>query len=434
MAENILAVVMAGGMGERLKPLTDVRAKPAVPFGGVYRLIDFTLSNCVNSNIRQVLVLTQYKSHSLSHHLQAGWGFLSRRLDQFVDEIPAQMQLGSRWYKGTADAIRQNMSFIEETRPRLVLILSGDHVYKMDYRLMQQFHEQRKAGLTISAVRMPAEEARGAYGVLQVDQDARVLGFEEKPDRPKLIPGTNECFASMGLYIFGNEALHRSLANDLEDFGRDVIPAMIASGEPVYAFDFTTLNRIEDYEVSVRNGERVRRLVSRSGDSDYWRDVGTLESFWHANLDLVAAHPRFNLYGEKWPIFICASHFPPAKFVHDATGRTGMAVNSIVADGVILSGAVARHSLLSPGIYVHSFAVIENSILMGGSLRGGIITETSIGRHCKIRNAIFDKNVHMSEGTVIGYDREADERRGLKTQTIGGGPEYVVVVPRDFSI
>jgi glucose-1-phosphate adenylyltransferase len=434
MPEDTLAMIMAGGTGERLKPLTDVRAKPSVPFGGIFRIIDFTLSNCVNSGVRQIYVLTQYKSHSLSNHLKTGWNFLSRRLDQFIDEVPAQMQLGSHWYKGTADAIRQNFNLIDSAAPKLVLILSGDHIYKMDYRLLQKFHVAQKACLTVSVVRVPVEEARGSYGVLEMDEDDRIIGFEEKPANPKTIPGTNECMASMGIYAFNYETLRGALANDLEDFGKHIIPAMIAAGQPVYGYDFSTRNRIEEYEYQTRDGQRVKELTDPASDSAYWRDVGTLDSFWLANLDLVAAHPRFNIYSERWAIFNAPQHFPPAKFVHEMPGRTGLAVDSIVADGVIISGAVVRRSVLSAGVYVHSYALVENSVLMGGSIRGGLITETSIGRHCKVRNAILDKNVRLSEGVTIGYNRADDEKRGLKTQSIGGTSDYVVVVPKDASL
>jgi len=430
MAESLLAIVMAGGAGERLRPLTDVRAKPAVPFGGAYRIIDFTLSNCINSGIRQVYVLTQYKSHSLSNHLKAGWNFLSRRLDQFIDEIPAQMQVGSSWYKGTADAIRQNMSFLDRARPRQLLVLPGDHIYKMNYQVMRRFHDETKACLSVSVVRMPASLARGTYGVLEVAPDGRVLSFEEKPQSPRCIPGTDDCFASMGVYIFDYETLRSNLANDLEDFGQSVIPAMVAAGEPVYAFDFSTRNAIEEYQFTTREGRRVKELVARASDSDYWRDVGSLDQYWLANLDLVAASPRFNLYGERWAFFNTPHHFPPAKFVHEVPGRTGMAVSSIVSDGCIISGAVVRHSVLSPGSYLHSFAVVESSVLLGGSIKAGIITETSIGRGCKIRNAIIDKTVRLGEGTVIGHNRDDDERRGLKTQTLADG-DYIVAVPKD---
>ncbi len=428
MGWDVLAVVMAGGMGERLRPLTDVRAKPAVPFGGIYRIIDFTLSNCINSGVRQIYVLTQYKSYSLSNHLGSGWDFLPRRLDQFVDEIPAQMQLGDAWYKGTADAIRQNVGFIRRTAPRLVLVLSGDHIYKMDYAAMCRFHDEKKAALTVSVVRVPAEVARGAYGVLEVDADYRIVGFEEKPARPKTLPGTDDCLASMGIYAFSTDVLRASLENDFEDFGKHVIPALVSSGQAVYAYDFTTLNTLSDFEYTSRDGYRAKHMVQRSSDSDYWRDVGTLDSLWSANLDLVATSPRFNLYGERWPIFNCPQHFPPAKFVHEMPGRVGQALNSVVSDGVIVSGGTVRHSVVGPGTHINSFALVESSVLMGGDLHGGLVKETSIGRACRVRNAIVDKSVTLSEGTVIGYDRAEDELRGLKTQTIAGTDDYVVVV------
>ena len=432
MAEDILAFVMAGGVGGRLRPLTDVRAKPAVPFGGIYRIIDFPLSNCINSDIRRIFVLTQYKSHSLARHLKTGWNFLSRRLDQYIDEVPAQMQMGRHWYEGTADAIRQNMRLMEMTSPRHVLVLPGDHIYKMDYRFMKSFHEERQALLTIAAIRVEAEQARGNYGVMEVDEEGRIIGFEEKPERPKTIPGTSQCLASMGIYLFDTESLPALLDNDLVDFSRQVIPTMVDAGAPVYAYDFASRNTIQEYEYTSEEGERIRRLVPKSSDADYWRDVGTIEAFWGANLDLVSPHPRFNLYGERWPLFSMPENFPPAKFVHEAAGRTGQAHNSIVADGVILSGCLARNSILSPGIYVHSYTVIENTILFGGSIAGGNIIETNIGRGCRIRNAIVDKNVHLRGGSVIGYDRHDDRARGLSVHPISGSDDHIVVVPRDY--
>ncbi len=432
--DDVLAVVMAGGMGERLRPLTDVRAKPAVPFGAVYRIIDFTLSNCVNSHVRRIFVLTQYKSHSLSGHLKSGWNFYSRRLNQFIDEIPAQMQKGNQWYKGTADAIRQNMNLIEECKPKHVLILSGDHIYKMDYRLMRRFHEEKKAGLTVAVIRVPVDLARGAYGVLELDESGRIVGFEEKPDKPKAIPGTNECLASMGLYIFTTGMLTSSLANDLEDFGKHIIPQMIEKGEPVYGFDFSSFNHISEYEYKVKHGQRIKQKLRRSTDSDYWRDVGSLDAYWEANLDLVAPAPKFNLYGELWPLFNSPVHYPPAKFVHDIPGRTGLAVNSIVSDGVIISGAVVRNSVLGPGIYIHSYSEVQNSVFMGGSMVGGFLIDTAIGRGCRIRNAIIDKCAIIPEGMMIGYHRPDDEAYGFKCIAIPGSDQHIVVVPRDYGM
>lgn len=432
--EDTLTFVMAGGQGERLKPLTDVRAKPAVPFGGIFRIIDFTLSNCVNSGLRRIYVLTQYKSHSLSNHLKKGWNLFSPRLDQFIDDVPAQQQLGSSWYQGTADAIRQNANFVENKRPRLVLVLSGDHVYKMDYRLLRSFHDEKGAGLTVACVRLPAEEARGNFGVMEVDEEGRIVGFEEKPSEPKTIPGTTDCLASMGIYLFDADVLRKGLDNDYLDFGKDVIPLLLRQGTPVFAYDFTRRNIIPEWEFLKHEGVRRKELVPRASDADYWRDVGTLEQYWLANLDLVQPRPKFNVYGEHFPLFAAPGHFPPAKFVHEMPGRTGVAVNSIVADGVIVSGATVRESVLGSGVYVHSWAMIEKSVLLGGELRGGILTETSIGRRCRVRNAIIDKNVHLSENVSVGYDRGDDERRGLKTVPISGGSDYIVVIPKDFSL
>jgi glucose-1-phosphate adenylyltransferase len=421
-------------MGERLRPLTDVRTKPAVPFGGIYRIIDFTLSNCINSGLRRILVLTQYKSHSLSNHLRTGWSFLSRRLDEFIDEIPAQMQLSESWYQGTADAIRQNMRFIEQATPRLVLILAGDHIYKMDYRLLCDFHAEHGGCLSVSAIRVPVETARNRYGVLEVDDSWRVVGFEEKPAEPRTIPGTDDCLASMGIYVGELAELQRCLEGENADFGQHVIPALVAKGERVHAFDFTTRNRISEHGYVVNEGRRTKHQRDDAPDSRYWRDVGSLDAYWQANMDLIAAEPPFNLYGELWPFFNSPIHFPPSKFVHEAPGRTGAAVNSIVADGVIVSGGTVRSSVLGPGLYVHSYADIERSVLMGGGMRHGIWAETTIGRHCRIRNAIIDKVATVREGTVIGYDRAQDEARGLTTQSIGEADEYLVVVPRDAVI
>ena len=433
MSFDVLAMVLAGGMGERLMPLTSVRSKPAVPFGGSYRIIDFTLSNCINSGIRHIYVLTQYKSHSLSRHLRAGWDFLPKRLDQFIDEIPAQMQLGDRWYKGTADAIRQNWTLIEQSPARHVLILSGDHIYKMDYRRMRSFHDGKGAALTVSAIRVPRSEA-SQFGVLQVDEDNRIIGFQEKPEDPAPIPGTDECLASMGIYVFERGKLGQYLGDGMDDFGRNVIPAMVAAGERVFAFDFTTQNQIAETEWFQKDGVRFKRVVERATDSAYWRDVGTLDAYWTASLDLVAAQPSINLYGELWPIYNCPQHFPPAKFVHEENNRTGIAINSIVSDGVIISGAKIRRSILGPGTHVHSYSYVENSVLMGGEQSEAMLQETSIGRGCLIRNAILDRNVRLSPGTYIGVDRVSDEARGLKVIPIQGTDEHLVVVPKGMQL
>ncbi len=432
--EETLAFVMAGGQGERLRPLTDVRAKPAVPFGGIFRIIDVTLSNCVNSGVRRIYILTQYKSYSLSNHLKTGWNMFSRRFDQFIDEVPAQQQLGDTWYQGTADAIRQNMNFVEQKEPRLVLILSGDHIYKMDYRLLRSYHYDKKASLTVCCARVPVHEAKENLGVMEVDAGGHIIGFEEKPAEPKTIPGSDECLASMGIYLFDADFLRESLANELLDFGKHIIPLLIQEGRAVYAYDFTSRNKFPEWEYITREGMRRKELVPVASDCDYWRDVGTLEQYWQANLDLVQPAPKFNVYGERFALFSVPHHFPPAKFVHEIPGRTGTAINSIVADGVIVSGATARNSVLGCGVYLHSHTLVENSVLFGGSLRGGIITETDIGRNCHIRNAIIDKNVRISENTWIGYDRVEDERRGFKVVSIAGGWDHIVVVPKNFAM
>ncbi|PKN46521.1 MAG: glucose-1-phosphate adenylyltransferase [Deltaproteobacteria bacterium HGW-Deltaproteobacteria-17] len=430
MTERTLAVIMAGGKGERLLPLTGVRAKPAVPFGAVFRIIDFALSNCVNSDIRQILVLTQYKSHSLSRHLSTGFNFLSRRLDEFIEEIPAQMQLGNQWYKGTADAIRQNLSFIDGVSPDNVLILAGDHIYKMDYRRLRKYHKDNGAKLTVSVIRVPAEVARGQYGVLEVSPDGRIIGFEEKPAAPKCIPGTKDCMASMGIYIFENDALHTWLDNDFVDFGKDIIPAMVAQGEPVFAFDFSTQNLIEDYVV-VEDAVGREKELGNTRDAGYWRDVGTLDSLWKANMDLIAVEPPFSLYGEQWPFFRGPIFFPPAKFVHEEGYRVGKAINSVIADGVIVSGGTVRQCVVGPGTVIRSYALVETSVLFGGNIHRSKVLETTIGRNCRVRNAIIDRNVTLLDGVVIGYDRKKDEARGLKTADIAGTDMYVVVVPQD---
>ena len=431
MAMRTLAVVMAGGMGERLRPLTEVRAKPAVPFGAIYRIIDFTLSNCINSEMRQILVLTQYKSHSLSRHLATGFNFLSSRLDEFIEVVPAQMQMGNHWYKGTADAIRQNLGFIDSVAPDQVLILAGDHVYKMDYRLLREFHRDRGASLTVALIRMPAALAAGQFGVLEVDREGRIVGFQEKPAQPCCLPDSGDCLASMGIYMFDNHPLHAWLDNDLLDFGRDVIPAMVAAGEPVYGFDFSTQNRIEDMEV-IPSGDGRQKTLRPIENAGYWRDVGTLDALWQANLDLIAVHPPFSLYGERWPIFRSPTFFPPAKFVHEDAFRTGMAVRSVVAEGVIISGGLVRASVVGAGTFVQSYALVESSVIFGGTASRARVVETTIGRHCRIRNAILDRNVTLRQGTVLGYDRAEDEARGLRTVDLPGGAGYVVAVGRDM--
>jgi glucose-1-phosphate adenylyltransferase len=395
-------MVLAGGRGERLYPLTRDRAKPAVPFGAIYRIIDFTLSNCLNSDIRRIYALTQYKSISLHRHIQLGWKILSAPLGEFVEVIPAQQRINEHWYQGTADAIFQNIYTLQEERPDLILILSGDHIYKMDYRKMVDFHLEKKADLTVAAIRMDRGLSR-EFGVIEVDRDWRVIGFEEKPEEPKTIPGDPEgILASMGIYVFNTEILVRRLIEDARsdsthDFGKDVIPAMIGKDQ-VFAFDF-------------RRGDQ--------GRTGYWRDVGTIDAYFEANMDLIAVNPQLNLYDPEWPIFNYQSPYPPAKTVLEEEGRMGTAINSILSNGVIISGGSVKRSVLSPRVMVHSYAEVEDCILLEG---------VDVGRHAKIRKTIIDKEVHIPQGMEIGYHLDEDAKRFTVT---GSG---IVVVPKGIRL
>ncbi|NWF93294.1 MAG: glucose-1-phosphate adenylyltransferase [Syntrophaceae bacterium] len=395
-------MILAGGRGERLYPLTRDRAKPAVPFGAIYRIIDFTLSNCIHSDIRRIFVLTQYKSTSLQHHIQIGWNILSAPLGEFIGVIPAQQRIDEHWYQGTADAVFQNIYTLQQEKPDLVVILSGDHVYKMDYRKMIDFHLETGADLTVSAIRMDRKWSR-EFGVIEVDENWRILGFQEKPEEPKTIPGDPEgILASMGVYVFNTEILVRRLIEDARsdsthDFGRDIIPAMIGR-DRVFAFDF--------------------RQADREGKG-YWRDVGTIDAYFEANMDLVSITPQLNLYDSQWPILTYQPTYPPAKTVLAEEGRVGTAINSIISNGCIISGGGVRRSLLSPRATVHSYAEVEDSILMEG---------VDVGRHAKIRRTIIDKNVQIPSGMEIGYDLDEDAKRF--TVTASG----IVVVPKGIRL
>jgi glucose-1-phosphate adenylyltransferase len=396
--KKVLAMILAGGRGERLYPLTRDRAKPAVPFGGIYRIIDFTLSNCINSDIRRIYVLTQYKSTSLHRHIQFGWSILSVPLGEFIGAIPAQQRMGEQWYQGTADAIFQNIYLLQQEKPDHVLILSGDHIYKMDYRKMIASHLERGADLTVAAIRMDRGLSR-EFGVIGVDEDSRINGFEEKPETPQTIPGDPEgILASMGVYVFHTEVLVRRLIEDARsesshDFGKDIIPRMIQK-DKVFAFDF-------------RGGDQ--------GGTGYWRDVGTIDAYFEANIDLVLVTPHLNLYDPHWPIHTYQPPFPPAKTVLEEEGRRGIALNSILSNGCIISGGSVKRSVLSPNVRVHSYAEVEDSILLEG---------VEIGRHAKIRRTIIDKEVQIPSGMEIGYHLEEDAKRFTVT---GSG---IVVVPK----
>jgi glucose-1-phosphate adenylyltransferase len=377
-------MVMAGGLGSRLHPLTRDRAKPAVPFGGKYRIIDFVLSNLVNSRIYAIYVLVQWRSQSLIEHLKDGWQFGGILNDQFVTPVPAQMRMGESWYQGTADAIDDNS-------PDLVAVFGADHIYRMDIQQMIEFHLERKAAVTVATIPVPVEES-AQFGIVDVDSGLRVSGFDEKPSTARAMPGApGQCLASMGNYLFDPDVLRRSLEEDStiassrHDFGHDLIPRLIER-VPVYAYNFMT-NRIQgDSEVNL----------------SYWRDVGTIDAYYEANMDLRDARPHLNLYNQRWPLRTAYYDQPPAKFVFDENGRRGEALHSVISEGCIVSGGMVRNSVLGRSVFVHSWSQVEDSVLMDYS---------EIGRHARVRRAIIDKNVSVSEGDEIGYNLERDRQR-----------------------
>lgn len=386
LTRETLALVLAGGQGTRLKDLTSWRAKPAVHFGGKFRIIDFPLSNCVNSGIRRISVLTQYKSHSLNRHIQRGWGFLGGQMGEFVELLPAQMRLGESWYAGTADAVFQNLDIIRRHNASYILILAGDHVYKMDYGTMIGAHVESGADITVGCIEVPSEEA-SAFGVMDVDPDYRIVKFQEKPANPESIPGKpGVSLASMGIYVFSTDVLFDALENDTtvegssHDFGKDIIPGLLGK-KAVQAFPFKD---------------------PVSGGEAYWRDVGTVDALWKSNLELTGIVPELDLYDEDWPIWTYQEHVPPAKFIFDDSGRRGMAVDSMVAGGCIVSGSVVRHSLLFPRVRVHSYSEIQDSVLF---------PKVEIGRNCKIKKALIDRDCVIPEGMEIGYDLDLDKER-----------------------
>ncbi len=413
---KVQTIVMAGGAGERLQPLTRWRSKASVPFGGKFRLIDFTLSNCINSGLRRIFVLTQYRSWSLQKHIQEGWGISTSGLGEYIYCMPAQQKLGTDWYRGTADAIRQNLDLLQQGNVDHILILSGDHVYKMSYLQMTAYHRMKNADLTIAATRVRTDQAAEKFGVLEVDQNCRMIGFEEKPVQPKTIAdATGYVLASMGVYIFKVDALRRALAGKEDDFGRDVIPGILGKGFDVFAYDYEKENKIEDYVVEVKNGKRKKILVERTRDSSYWKDVGSIDSYYEASLDLVGVDPIFNLYGEKWPIRTHQRQLPPTKCIIG-----GVIAESIVSDGCIISGGIVRNSILSPGVVVERGALVEESI---------IFDDVNIEPNVRIRHAILDKEAKIQSGTYIGYDLETDEKRGCAISETG-----IVVLPRGIEI
>ncbi len=387
LTRNTIALILAGGRGSRLKQMTDWRAKPAVPFGGKFRIIDFPLSNCVNSGIRKICILTQYKADSLIRHIQQGWGFLRGEFGEYVDLMPAQQRHSEHdWYLGTADAIYQNIDILRHRNPEFILVLAGDHIYKMDYGAMLADHVANKADLTIGCLEVPLEDAK-AFGVMHVDDDRRVKAFVEKPENPPLMPGrTDSALASMGIYVFNANFLFEQLIKDADtkgskrDFGKDIIPSVIDKYR-VNAYPFLDL---------------------QSGGQSYWRDVGTIDAYWAANMELIGVKPDLNLYDKVWPIWTYQAQTPPAKFVFDDDDRRGQAIDSMISGGCVVSGSTVRHSLLFSQVRVNSYSLVQDSV---------VLPDVNIGRHCRIKKAIIEKGCDVPEGTIIGENREDDERR-----------------------
>jgi glucose-1-phosphate adenylyltransferase len=386
LTRNTLALILAGGRGSRLKHLTKWRSKPSVPFGGKFRIVDFPLSNCINSGIRRVGVLTQYKAHSLILHIQRGWGFLRGEFGEFVELLPAQQRIESSWYEGTADAVYQNLDILRNHNPDYVLILAGDHIYKMDYGTMIAQHVESGADMTVGCLTVDLETAK-SFGVMNVDDNNRVVDFMEKPANPKPMPGHDDvALASMGIYVFNRKFLFEQLIKDADtadsshDFGKDIIPKVIKHYR-VIAYPFTNTS---------------------SGKQAYWRDVGTIDAFWEANLELIGVTPPLNLYDSSWPIWTYQEQLPPAKFVFDDDNRRGMAVDSMVSGGCVISGSYVRNSLLFSNVRLNSYSRLESSV---------VLPHVNIGRNCRITKAVIDRGCEIPEGTVIGQDPEADAER-----------------------
>ncbi|MEM6689709.1 MAG: glucose-1-phosphate adenylyltransferase [Planctomycetota bacterium] len=406
---DTMTVILAGGRGTRLEPLTRDRAKPAVPFGGIYRIVDFVLSNCLNSGMRRILLLTQYKARSLDRHINQAWqGYFVRELGEFCDVAPPQQRLDDSWYQGTADAVYQNIYAIERERPEHIVILGGDHIYKMNYKSMVDFHKQVDADITIGALKVSRDEAK-QFGVMQIDLDHRIVGFEEKPAEPKTLPEDSDAaLASMGIYVFKADYLYQRLCEDAtkagssRDFGKNIIPSAIEE-DRVFAFPF----------------------MDENGKTEaYWRDVGTLDAYFEASMDLIHVDPQLNLYDDQWPIRANHPQLPPPKFVFGSEGkpsvRRGEALDSIVCQGSILSGGRVQRSIIGPGCRINSYATVEDAILFDN---------VDVGRHCQLRRVIVDKGVVIPPETKIGFDRAADQARGFTVTDSG-----LVVIARDDEI
>jgi glucose-1-phosphate adenylyltransferase len=389
LTKNTVALILSGGRGSRLKDLTNWRAKPAVPFGGKFRIIDFPLSNCMNSGIRRIGVVTQYKAHSLIQHIQRGWGFLRGEFNEFVELLPAQQRVEEEWYKGTADAVFQNLDILRNMGPEYILILAGDHIYKMDYGQMLAAHVHNKADMTVACLNVPIEEAK-AFGVMGVDEHDRIIQFKEKPANPDHLPGDpTQSLASMGIYVFNAAFLYEQLIRDADDpdsvhdFGQNIIPHLISKYR-VYAHRFAD------------------SCVNSSDGKHYWRDVGTVDAYWEANMELTKVTPELNLYDSSWPIWTYQAQLPPAKFVFDSDDRRGEAVDSLISGGCIISGSKVRRSVLFSDVRVHSFSNIEDSV---------ILPDVTIGRHVTLKRVVIDKGSHIPEGMQIGVSVEEDRKR-----------------------
>lgn len=400
---DTLTMILAGGQGERLSPLTLYRTKPSVPFGGKYRIVDFALSNCLNSGLRRIYVLTQYKSDSLSRHLYEAWNIFNPELREFIYSVPPQLKISNNWYTGTANALFQNLNLLEDDTTERVLILSGDHIYKMDYLKMLHYHMDTKADLSISSMEVPKDQA-SRFGIIETSPESKVLSFVEKPENPPVIPSKPEMsYVNMGIYIFNKEII-KEVLNDMEadglnndDFGKHIIPYMIKKGYSVYAYPFEDENR-------------------KSGDP-YWVDVGTLDSYYAANMDLISVHPVFNLYDQHWPLRTRQLQYPPAKTLSHEGERVGRVFNSLVTDGTIVSGGLVERSIIGFNVRINSYTYITDSI---------IFDNVNIGRHAHIRRAIIDKNVVVPEGTEIGFDVDEDKKRFKVSET------GIVVIPKNY--
>jgi glucose-1-phosphate adenylyltransferase len=401
LGDDVLVIVLAGGAGERLAPLTRERAKPAVYFGGPYRIIDFVLSNCINSGLRHIFIATQYKSLSLNRHIRQGWTVVSEELGEFIEILPPQKRVGEHWYQGTADAVYQNLYSVIRENPRYVVVLAGDHVYKMDYQKMLRFHQDMAAEVTLAAIEVPIADGK-RFGIVAVDQAERVTGFLEKPADPPAMPGQPHLtLASMGIYVFDSDVLIKALEEDAakpasnHDFGKDIIPALIGHGR-TYAYPFYDENKKA---------------------AKYWRDIGTIDAYYEAQMDLCQVNPEFNMYDPEWPLRTYMPQAPPAKFVFAEDWRRGEAQDSLISQGCIVSGSEIRGSILCPNVRVHSFCTVEDSILMPG---------VRVGRHARIRKAIIDRDVDIPRGALIGFNPEEDRRRHTVSED-----GVVVVAPGD---